>query len=156
MPPRSSNTSQRLGRFAWFLDSAIPIPGTRFRIGLDGLIGLIPGVGDAVGAALSSYLLAEAVRLGVPISTVLRMGLNILVEALIGLIPFVGDIFDFAWKANLRNVRLLNAYIDNPRKTARSSRVVVTAIIVGIIVLLILLIYLAFLVLRALVEAVSG
>ena len=150
-----ASTRKSLSRLAWFLDSSIPIPGLGFRIGADGLIGLIPGVGDAVGAALSSYILAQAARLGVPKSVILRMGFNVLLETLIGLIPFVGDIFDFAWKANLRNVELLNEYMDNPRQTSASSGVLVGAITVVLIALVILIMIGGFMILGALWTAIT-
>ena len=125
---------ERLNRLAWLLDNSIPIPGLRFRIGLDALIGLLPGIGDAVGVLLSTYILGEAARLGVPKTILIRMAFNIAIEGVIGIIPFAGDLFDAAWKANQRNVRLIGAYVDNPRKTARSSAAfvaVLAALVIG-------------------------
>ena len=127
-------TRKRLSHLAWLLDSSIPVPGLNFRIGLDALLGLIPGVGDALGVLLSSYILREAARLGVSKTILIRMGLNVLVEGLIGIIPFAGDVFDAAWKANQRNVRLLSAYLDNPRKATGASRgfvFIVTLLVIG-------------------------
>ncbi len=98
---------RRLDRFANALDTCIPVPFLRTRIGLDGLIGLVPGIGDAATGALSLYLVAEAWRLGVPVTTILRMLGNVGVDTVIGAIPLVGDLFDFAYKANRRNVELL-------------------------------------------------
>lgn len=98
---------RRLDRLAWVLDSSIPIPLIRTRIGLDGLIGLVPGIGDAVSGMLSIYPVVEAGRLGIPGTTILRMLGNVLVDTLVGTIPLVGDLFDFAYKANRRNVELL-------------------------------------------------
>src|SRR5512145_2015000 len=100
---------ERLARLAWLLDSSIPIPGTRFSIGLDALIGLVPFVGDVVGVLLSSYIVGEAARLGASRSVLARMVFNVAVEGLTGLVPLAGDVFDAAWKANQRNVRLLGA-----------------------------------------------
>ncbi|ART81538.1 hypothetical protein CBP31_01910 [Oceanisphaera profunda] len=102
--------SQRLARLAWMLDSSIRLPGG-FRVGLDGIIGLIPGIGDLIGAGLSSYIVVEAARLKVPFRVLARMSLNVLIELVVGIVPIFGDIFDFAFKANLRNVRLLNEYL---------------------------------------------
>ena len=113
---------ERLNRLAWLLDSSIPIPGTRFSIGLDALIGLFPVIGDVVGVFLSSYILKEAAALGVSRSILVRMAFNVGVEGLVGMIPFAGDVFDAAFKANQRNVRLLNAYLDQPVRTRRASR----------------------------------
>ena len=102
--------SKRLARLAWVLDSAIRLPGG-FRVGLDGIIGLIPGIGDLAGAVLSSYIVVEAARLKVPFRVLARMAMNILIELVVGIVPIVGDMFDFAFKANLRNARLLNEYL---------------------------------------------
>lgn len=112
----------RLSRLAWLLDSSIPIPGTPFSIGLEALLGLVPVAGDLAGVLLSGYIIREAAALGVSRSILARMALNVAVEGLIGMIPFAGDVFDAAFKANQRNVRLLNAYLDQPVRTRRASR----------------------------------
>jgi hypothetical protein len=98
---------QRLGALVRLLDDAFRVPGTRWRVGLDGLIGLIPGVGDLIGAALSIYVLKESARLGVSRRTLARMAGNIALDFGLGALPLVGDAFDFAFKANRRNLRLL-------------------------------------------------
>ncbi len=117
-----SEARARLARLAWLLDSSIPIPGTPFSIGLDALIGLIPFAGDLAGVLLSGYIVREAAALGASKSILARMALNVAVEGLVGMIPFAGDLFDAAFKANQRNVRLLNAYLDQPARTTRASR----------------------------------
>lgn len=120
--PEDANTPLgQLEALAWILDSSIPVPGTRLRVGLDAVIGLIPVIGDVVGAALSTYILFMSARQGVPRVTLLRMGFNVTLEALVGLIPFVGDVFDFAWKANRRNVELLRAHIADPSRARRGD-----------------------------------
>ena len=111
---------QRLERLSQLLDSAFPIPGTRFRIGLDSILGFIPGIGDATGAALSAYLIFEAARLGVPITTLLRMVGNVSVETVVGAIPIVGDVFDIVWKANLKNLALLRSHVAHGGPPGRS------------------------------------
>lgn len=98
---------RRLERLANALDTCIPVPFVRTRIGIDGLIGLVPGIGDVATGALSLYFVAEAWRLGVPVMTILRMLANVGVDTVIGAVPLVGDLFDFAYKANRRNVELL-------------------------------------------------
>jgi hypothetical protein len=115
-------TRERLRTLAWLLDSSIPLPGTSFSIGLEALIGLVPLLGDLLGVLFSSYILAEAARLGAPKAVLGRMAFNVAVEGIVGIVPFAGDVFDAAWKANQRNVRLLDAWIDGPEKTERSSR----------------------------------
>jgi hypothetical protein len=107
---RDAAAIRRLDRFAWLLDSAIRLPGG-FRIGLDGIIGLVPGLGDLAAAGLSSYIILEAARMKLPGRVLVRMGLNVLLELVVGIIPIFGDLFDFAFKANRRNVRLLNEYL---------------------------------------------
>ncbi len=126
---------RRLDRLSRLLDSAFPIPGTRFRVGLDGIFGLIPGIGDAVGATLSTYIIFEAARLGVPGRVLLRMIGNVAVETLVGAFPIVGDIFDIAWKANLRNVALLRAHCPTSARAERSPRQI-AAVFLGIAVMI--------------------
>lgn len=118
------------------MDSALRIPGTRWRIGLDGIIGLIPGLGDTVGAAISSIVVVHAALRGVPFWVLGRMVLNVTVEWVVGLVPVLGDLFDFAWKANSRNVGLLLNYIEDPRKTTRSSALYVFVSTIAVIVML--------------------
>ena len=117
----SNETRNRLERLAWLLDSSIPIPGTRLSIGLEALIGLVPFIGDLVGVLASCYILAEAARLGVGRSVLARMAFNVVLEGLVGLIPFAGDVFDAAYKANQRNVRLLDRWLEQPRREQRAS-----------------------------------
>jgi cobalamin synthase len=131
----SEETRERLNRLAWLLDSSIPLPGTRFTIGLEALIGLVPVVGDLIGVALSSYILHEARTLGVSRAVLLRMALNVAVEGIVGLVPFAGDVFDAAFKANQRNVRLLNEWVERPDKSERASRAFVAWVIGGLIAL---------------------
>lgn len=115
---------KRLDRLAWLLDNSIRVPGTKWRIGIDGLIGLIPGLGDLLGALMSSYLVVEAARAGASVSLILRMGLNIVLETVVGVVPIIGDLFDFAFKANLRNVRLLRRHLDDPDRARSRNRLV--------------------------------
>jgi hypothetical protein len=115
---------RRLDKLSRLLDNAFAIPGTRFRIGLDGILGLIPGIGDATGAALSIYLIFQAARLGLPVSTLLRMVGNVALETVVGAVPIVGDIFDIVWKANIRNVALLRGH--RPLAAARARLASVT------------------------------
>lgn len=116
---------------ARLLDDAIPIPGTSYRIGIDPLLGLVPGIGDALGAILSTWLLVIGFRLGAPAPVLARMGLNVAVEALVGAIPIAGDLFDAGWKANLRNLRLLEIWLERPGPTRRSSGALVAGIVLA-------------------------
>ncbi len=102
---------RRVRRLAKLLDNELRIPFTKFRIGLDPILGLVLGLGDLIGAALSSYIIIEAKRLGVPRSVLVRMMLNVAADAVGGSAPVVGDVFDAAWKCNMRNVRLLEEWL---------------------------------------------
>ena len=131
--PNRKETLGRLNRLAWLLDSSIPIPGTRFSIGLDPLIGLAPFLGDLIGVALSTYIIGEAARLGAGRSVLARMVFNVAVEGLVGLVPLAGDVFDAAWKANQRNVRLLAAWVDQPRRTQRVSALFMAGLVLALL-----------------------
>jgi hypothetical protein len=115
---------RQLELLARLLDAAVTVPGTRVRIGLDALIGLIPGVGDAVGAALSTWIVYQAAQLGASNATLVRMLSNVAIETLIGAVPLLGDIFDVVWKANLRNVMLLREVAARPARSPRSTKAV--------------------------------
>ena len=114
------------------LDSALGIPGTQIRVGFDPLIGLIPGVGDLVGAALASYILLLAARHGAPKSVLMRMASNLAIDSLVGAVPILGDLFDVGWKSNVRNLALLQQHLDRPAATRRSSRLFAAALFAGI------------------------
>lgn len=110
----------RLDRFADLLDSRFRIPGTGLRFGLDGVIGLIPGIGDTATAAASLYVVVQARELGCGNWTLVRMLGNVAVDGVLGSVPLLGDIFDFAWKANRRNIRLLRE--DLAHRDRRAAR----------------------------------
>jgi len=137
MRPDTEAARERINRLAWLLDSSIPIPGLKFRIGIDALIGLLPGIGDVIGVVLSSYIVREAARAGLPKSVLARMVMNVAIEGVVGMIPFAGDLFDAVWKANQRNAGLLNDYLANPRQAAKSSRAFVFGMIALLLVILI-------------------
>lgn len=101
----------RLRRLARLLDSAIGIPGTRFRFGLDGLFGLVPGGGDVVMGLVSLYIVNEARKMGLPQHKLLRMLGNVALDVAAGAVPVVGDLVDMAFKANLRNLDILEEHL---------------------------------------------
>jgi hypothetical protein len=103
------------------MDQAVRIPGSPIRFGLDALIGLLPGIGDVVGGVISTWFLVTGARLGAPPAVLARMGLNVAVDALLGAIPLLGDLFDVGWKANVRNLALLEAHVSDPLATRRRS-----------------------------------
>lgn len=102
---------RRLDALATLMDSAFVIPGTGIRMGLDGLIGLVPVLGDLITTAISSYILMEARRLGASRLTLVRMATNIAVDGVIGAVPIAGDVFDVAFRANRRNMKILREHL---------------------------------------------
>jgi len=116
---------RRLDALAHLLDNSIPVPGTDTRFGIDAVVGLIPGIGDAIGGLLSAYIVLEGARLGAGPAVILRMLLNIAVETVVGAVPVIGDLFDAGWKSNARNMRLLHRVVDAPGATRASSRMMV-------------------------------
>jgi hypothetical protein len=125
----------RLRRVGWILDSAIRIPGTGIRFGIDMIIGLVPGLGDLVAGVLSLYIIAESARLGVPRSLLARMGWNVAVDTFVGEVPILGDLFDVAWKANMKNLALLEEHLRAPTASIRSSRGFVLMLCLGLLLL---------------------
>lgn len=101
----------RLRRLAWLMDGAARLPGTRFRFGLNGLVGLAPGAGDALLALVSLYIVWEASQLGVPRRKLWRMLGNVVVEAAAGSVPVLGDLFDMGYRANLRNLAIVEEHV---------------------------------------------
>jgi Domain of unknown function (DUF4112) len=126
---------ERLRSLTRLLDSAVVIPGTGIRFGLDALAGIIPGIGDVIGAIFSSYIVLQAARLGVSRPTLIRMMGNVALDTIVGEIPLLGDLFDVGWKANTKNLRLLESHLERPATTARTSRGVL--VLVGVALLLI-------------------
>ncbi|WP_066382265.1 MULTISPECIES: DUF4112 domain-containing protein [unclassified Anabaena] len=108
-------TLKRLRLLSRLLDKVVAIPGTPIALGLDPILGLIPVGGDVLGIILSSYIVIEAARLGIPKKTLSKMVVNILIDTLVGAIPVLGDIFDFGWKANEYNLKLIEQHLNFPR-----------------------------------------
>ena len=109
---------QRVARIAYWLDGLVAIPGTQLRFGIDSLIGLIPGVGDFAGMLMGAAILGESLRAGAPNRLVARMLSNTLVDGLVGAVPLFGDLFDFAYRSNARNARLLLEHLDQHAQAA--------------------------------------
>lgn len=151
----SSRRLTALAKFAWWLDAGIRIPGTNIRFGLDPVLGLIPGLGDTAGAVLAGWIVVEAIRLGVSRATLLRVIGNVALDAVLGAVPIIGDVFDFAWKANLRNITLLNRHLASPSGARRADRFFVACVLGGIIVLLVSALTLGIWLTRSLLRAVG-
>ena len=102
---------RRIQNLARLMDEALVIPGTNFRVGLDSLIGLVPVAGDIISTAFSVYIIRESVRMGAPKWLLARMTWNAGVDFAVGAVPLAGDVFDVIWKANKKNVRLLERWV---------------------------------------------
>lgn len=133
---RQIKVEESLETLSHYLDGLFRIPGTGWRFGLDSLIGLVPNVGDLSTAVVSFYILVAGVRYGVPKITLLRMALNIGLDYLIGIIPVVGDAFDFFWKHNERNMKLIRERGKGKGEGKKSDYVFVGAIIFILVSLL--------------------
>jgi Domain of unknown function (DUF4112) len=122
-----------LRKFSILMDEAVGVPGTRFRFGLDPLLGLVPGFGDVISALLSAWIVAGALRHRVPMMKICRMVFNILLDLLVGEIPIIGDLFDLAFEENVINMRILMQYRNRrlpPRKLSEVAGVVAVIVLV--------------------------
>ncbi len=147
VPSRSSETAlatdaatraRNVRVLARLLDSSIPIPGTSWRFGFDAIVGMVPVAGDLIGGVLSGYIILEAARTGAPILTLSRMLVNVGVDTLVGTVPALGDLFDAAWKANMKNVALLERHVAVSAAPEREKRSVLGATVLALIVLVLI------------------
>jgi hypothetical protein len=109
----------RIDKLATLLDSALVVPGTNIRFGLDAIVGLVPGIGDLVTSLVSLYIVHEARQLGAPTHLLVRMVANIAIDGIVGSAPIAGDIFDVMWRANRRNMTLLYDHLRSKGEFAR-------------------------------------
>jgi hypothetical protein len=130
--------ARRVRAVARLLDNAIAIPGTSWRFGLDAIVGLVPVVGDMIGGALSAYIILEAARAEVPTITLVRMLVNVGIDTLAGSVPALGDLFDAAWKANVKNARLLERHLAVSATPARNRRRVTGEAALALIILILI------------------
>ncbi len=135
--PVPGTSLRRLRTLSRVLDDLVRIPGTRFRFGLDPIIGLVPGLGDAAGAVFSGLILLAGVRLGAPPVVLLRMAGNIALDAIVGAVPLLGDVFDFGFKANRRNLALLERWERAPAAVRRGSRLLLAALVLLLLAILV-------------------
>ena len=124
-----------LRRFAFYMDEAFSIPGTPFKVGLDALLGLIPGIGDIIGGLLSTWIVIGALRHRVPGRVIVRMLLNIGIDLLGGAVPVAGDAFDFMYEENVKNMRLLEKHRDRSRPPRSTAAIAFVAILIVVLVL---------------------
>jgi hypothetical protein len=135
LTPRQGQRLQALRKLGRLLDSAFVVPGTSYRVGLDPVLGVIPGIGDLVSPLFAIGILLLARDLQIPRVVQLRMIGNVAIDALVGAVPIVGDLFDFAWKANDRNVALLEHYAYEERPAQAGDWLFVTLMIAIVLVL---------------------
>jgi hypothetical protein len=135
-----TSRTKRVRVIAKLLDNSIGIPGTPWKIGFDPIVGLIPGIGDLIGAVLSGYIVLEAARAKVPAYTLARMLMNVGIDTLLGAVPAVGDVFDAAWKSNTKNVALLERHLAGDQAAiTREKRSAIGLMVVAVIVLVLII-----------------
>jgi hypothetical protein len=159
MPLPNVADADRLKRYSLIvnvLDQFFRVPGTRWRFGLDALLGLVPGAGDVATALVGTYGLVIAYQNGAPAAIQMRMLMNLLVDAVVGAIPLFGDLFDFAFKAHVRNQRLLQGWLEKPHRTRRSSAFVLIGALFVLLATVVGAVWLAVLAVRAVFGLFSG
>ncbi len=155
--PAKDSTLRRLRRLSYILDRAIPIPGTPYRFGIDPILGLLPGGGDFIGMVLSAYIVFESARFGLPRETLVQMVTNIILDAVLGSIPVLGDLGDVVWKANAKNLALLEEHLDLPQPRRQRVDWLFLALLLGGLFLIVIAIgIVSLLLLRWLLGAVLG
>ena len=125
---------KRMRQLSQLLDGAIVIPGTKQRIGLDPILGLIPGGGDTVSAALSGYIIIEAAQMGLPRKALIQMVMNLVIDTVVGSVPVLGDIFDLVSKANLRNMQIVESHAKSPAPSAKTDKLFIGLLIAGLLI----------------------
>jgi hypothetical protein len=126
---------RRLRRISHLLDNAIPIPGTKYRIGLDPILGLIPGGGDLISSIFAGYVVFKSAQMGVPQETLVQMAANIVFDTVAGTVPVAGDLLDVAWKANVKNIELLDAHLGSPEQGKKADWLFVAALLLGLMLI---------------------
>ena len=154
--PHHVSKINRLRRISNLLDNAIAIPGINYRIGLDPILGLLPGGGDTVTGALGAYIIVEAARMGIPREVVWQMVGNIIFDSVLGTVPVVGDIFDIGWKANVRNMALLEKHVNYSQNNRKSDRLFLFGLILLLVIIVIGFTALTVLVIRWLWQTLSS
>src|SRR5918992_5836681 len=135
LTPQQEQRLSGLRRIAEFLDDAFVVPGTSYRVGLDPIIGLIPGIGDLISPLFTIGMLLQARGLGVPKVVQVRMLINVAVDTLVGVVPVIGDLFDFAWKSNVMNLALIELHAREDRGGSAGDYAFVTLMIAIVVAL---------------------
>ncbi|MEG3896392.1 MULTISPECIES: DUF4112 domain-containing protein [unclassified Microcoleus] len=147
---------RRIRRISHLLDNAIPIPGTRYRIGLDPVLGLIPGGGDLVGSIFAGYVVFKSAQMGVPQETLVKMAANIVFDTVAGTVPVAGDLLDVAWKANVKNIELLDAHLGSPEPGKKADWLFVAALLLGLMLIVGSVIFLSVMLFGWLFQVITG
>ena len=160
LPPEEKERRSSLeALFKWLaliMDDFLRLPWTNFRIGLDPIIGLVPGLGDTASAIVSAAALIYAARRGLPKVLLARMAMNILINELVGIVPGVGDAFSFWFKSNVRNYQLLKRYSAAPRQSRRGDWIFVFVVLGLLFMIVFAGLFVSFLVLQAIVRLFAG
>lgn len=149
---RFHSAERRIGRVTRALDELVEVPGTSIRIGLDPLVGLIPVVGDAIGAVVGIWVIAEAARFGIPRIVLGRMVVNLLLDLGIGAIPLLGDVYDVAMRSNSRNLALFRQHALDPEAPIRGHQ----AFFAGLVLAVVGIVWLLIVALGALLDALAS
>lgn len=156
MQPHRESSIARLRSLTYLLDNAIGIPGTPYRVGIDPLVGLLPGGGDLIMAFFSAYIVLQAARFGLPRATLVRMMWNLILDAVLGTVPIAGDLFDVAWKANTKNLALIEAHLASSNRQAKADYLFVWLLILGFFAIVIAIGALVVFIISAIWKAISG
>ena len=156
LPETKITTLEKLRKISNILDNAIAIPGTEYRMGLDPILGLLPGGGDTLTAFFSAYIVWEAAQMGLPRETLIRMVWNIVFDTLLGFIPVLGDIFDVAWKANVKNICLIESHLASPVQSKKVNKLFLILLLSGLILFIIGISWLTVTVFRLIFSLFTG
>ena len=129
----------RLKRLSERLDDTFTIPGTKYKIGIEALIGAVPIIGDLIGGILASYIMYSGMKMGAPPQIIARMAVNIAIDFTIGSIPIIGDLFDLVWKANKKNVELIEDATLDDKEEQKLNYLIITALILVLLGILLLI-----------------
>ncbi len=146
---------RQLRQISDLLDNAIRVPGTSLGVGLDPVLGLIPGGGDVLGGLISVYIVFSAATMGLPKETLTRMATNIVFDSLVGIVPVFGDLFDVAWKANSKNMDLLESHLGSPQVSKKADSSFIFILLGGLILFVIAIAALGFVIISLLLKIIQ-
>jgi len=151
-----TSTMRRLRRLSYLLDDVIRIPGTPYRIGIDPLLDVLPIGGDFLGTAFSVYIVLEAARLGVPRAALVQMVVNILLDTVISTVPVLGTVVDATWKANRKNIALLQEHLDIPQPGKKADWLFIALLLGGLLLAVVVMAAISVMLLRWLWTVLLG